>query len=141
MERLSRDGMEEIVGGFPDEEARALRLIWLAGEREPQEGAPAGGMVALEESLAGLLAGLGIPPIELLEELRSRWEEVAGHQWGSRSVPIVVRHGELLVEAADRRIVRWLHHDTQPLIKRLEGHFGRGFVTRVRVVAPPRAGA
>lgn len=138
MGRLSRDDVETIVGSFPDQEARVLRLIWERQERDRYEGGSEEGMAALGEGLAGILARLGLPPIELLEELRSRWEELAGRRWGSQSVPIVVRHGELMVVAADRRIVRWLHHDRERLIERLQGHFGRGFVTKVRVVAPLR---
>ena len=137
MARLSRDAMEAIVDGFSDQEARVLRLIWEHEEENRSGGDSGDRMVALGEGLAGILAGFGLPPIELLEELRSRWRELAGGRWGSQSVPIVVRHGELMVAAVDRRIVRWLRHDRESLVERLEGHFGRGFVTKVRVVGPP----
>lgn len=136
MARLNRQDMETIVEAFNDEEARVLRLIWEHGHR-PEDGS-AEGMVALGEGLGGILARFGLPPIELLEELRSRWRELAGGRWGSQSVPIVVRHGELMVAAVDRRIVRWLRLDSESLVERLEAHFGRGFVTRIRVVGPPR---
>lgn len=135
---MTRHDMETIVGGFDDEEARVLRLIWEHEEEHRSEDGSADGMVALGEGLVGVLAGFGLPPIELIEELRSRWGELAGGRWGSQSVPIVVRHGELMVVAVDRRVVRWLRLDSEILVERLQAHFGRGFVTRIRVVAPPR---
>ena len=138
MGRLSRDDVETIVGSFDAQEAQVLRLIWEREERGRYQDDSGGGMEVLGEGLAGILAGLGLPPIEMLEELRSRWGELAGRRWGSQSVPVVVRHGELMVAAVDRRIVRWLRHDTERLMERLAEHFGRGFVTKVRVVTPPR---
>ena len=94
-------------------------------------------MASVSDTVSTILFRLGLPPIDRIEELIRRWEDLAGSQWGSHATPIVVRHGELLVEAVDRRIVRWLRHDTARLVERLAGHFGVGFVTKVRVVSPP----
>ena len=133
---LSREDMETIVGRFGRQEARVLRLIWEHERGRRRFDGSEDGMVALAEGLEGILSRYGVPPIELLEELRSRWEEVAGRQWGSQSTPIVVLHGELMVAAADRRIVNRLRNDSERLAERLEEHFGRGFVRSVRVVTP-----
>ncbi len=134
--RVSRDEMEGIVGRLDDEVGRVLSLIWehdrLGDQQQPPED-----MDDLSEGLTAILGRLGLPSIKLLLELRSRWKELAGQHWGSQAVPIVVRHGVLLVEAADRRLVRRLGYDTDGLLERLERHFGEGFVSEIRVVSPP----
>lgn len=135
-EGLSRQQVETIVSGFGVQEARVLRLIWEEGQAEQRLAMEQ--LPSLGDDIGRLLVALGLPPFELLQELRNRWEELAGDRWGSDTAPIVVRHGELLVEAVDHRIVRRLRYDTDRLMERLERRFGRGFVTSVRVVAPPR---
>ena len=132
---VSPEQLEAMLADLDGLSARVLRLIWEEGQ-ETEDGA--GGLVSVAEDVQLIASSLGLPPIDLLEELRDRWPELAGRRWGSRASPIVVRHGELMVAAVDRRIVRWLRHDTERLIERLAEHFGRGFVTKVRVVAPPR---
>ena len=132
----SRDRVECALGHFEEEEARALRLIWEDAERRREEERTEG-MVIVPDAVGTIMSRLGLPSIGLLEELTRRWEELAGPQWGSHAAPIVVRHGELLVEASDRRIVRRLRHDTARLVDRLAEHFGTGFVRKVRVVSPP----
>ena len=134
--RLSAEQLEAMLADLDEQAARVLRLIWEEGQADGS-GEETTGMVPLTDGIRLIASGLGLPPIDLLQELERRWAELAGPQWGSNAVPIVVRHGELLVEAADRRIVRWLRHDTAPLVERLAGHFGGGFVTKVRVVGPP----
>ena len=134
--RWTREQLETTLAHFDEREARVLRLIWeeaegRRGDEQAEEMAP------VSDGVGAILTRLGLPPIKRLEELTRRWEELAGPQWGSRAVPIVVRHGELLVEASDRRIVRWLRHDTGRLVDRLALHFGSAFITEVRVVGPP----
>ena len=107
--RWSRDQVETALGPFDEEEARALRLIWEdAEQRRDRDEEQVDGMVPVSDTVSTILLRLGLPPIARLEELIRRWEELAGSQWGSQAAPIVVRHGELLVEACDRRVVRWL---------------------------------
>ena len=135
-ERWSRERLEGMLAGYGEGEAKVLRLIWERAEDRASD-ERSDGMKAVSHAVRGIVSELGLPPIHLLEELNHRWEELAGPQWGSNGVPIVVRHGELVVEAADRRIVRWLRHDTGRLVERLAEHFGSGFVTKVHVVSPP----
>ncbi len=135
-QRASRDEMEGIVGRLDDKAARVLSLIWEHDRLGDREASPED-MDDVREGLTVILGRLGLPAIEPLLELRSRWKELAGHHWGSQAVPIVVRHGVLLVEAVDRRLVRRLRYDTDGLLKRLESHFGVGFVSEIRVVSPP----
>lgn len=132
---VSPEQLEAMLAGLDDMSARVLRLIWEDGHETDDEG---DGLVPLAEDVQLIASGLGLPPVGMLEELSDRWLEVAGSRWGSKSSPIVVRHGVLVVEAADRRIVRWLQHDTDRLVQRIAEHFGPGFVTKVRVAGPAR---
>lgn len=130
---VSPEELEVMLADLDELSARVLRLIWEEGQ-ETQDGAV--GLVAVADDVQLIASSLGLPPIGLLEELHDRWSELAGERWGSKASPIVVRHGELVVEAADRRIVRWLRHDTDRLKERIAKYFGPGFVTKVRVVGP-----
>ena len=130
---VSPEQLEAMVADLDDVAARVLRLIWEEGQETVDE---QDGLAPMAEKVQLIAAGLGLPPIGLLEELRDLWPELAGPRWGSKASPVVVRHGEMVVEAADRRIVRWLRHDTDRLVERIARHFGPGFVTKVRVVGP-----
>ena len=130
---VTPERLEAMLADLDDLSARVLRLIWEEGHETHGD---SDGMVSVAEDVQLIASGLGLPPIGMVEELHDRWLELAGSRWGSRSTPIVVRHGVLVVEAADRRIVRWLQHDTDRLVRRVAEHFGPGFVTKVRVVGP-----
>ena len=131
----SRERMEAATAGFDRVEARLLRLVWEDAERARRE-AGAAEPTHVGAAVASIMTRLGIPSLARLEELNDRWFDLAGPQWGSHSTPVVVRHGKLLVEASDRRIVRSLRHDAERLVERLADHFGAGFITEVKVVSP-----
>ncbi|MDE0709322.1 MAG: DUF721 domain-containing protein [Acidimicrobiia bacterium] len=140
-ERWSPDRVEEALASFDGTESRALRMLWeiqqleRGHQRRTEE--QDGEMVSFGDMIQSILAGLGVADLDRVRELDERWEEVAGPQWGSNSVPVVVTNGELLVEASDPRLVRMLRHDAEPLVLRIADRFGRSFVTSVRVVGPP----
>ena len=140
-ERWSADRVEEALASFDGTESRALRILWeiqeLERTRQRRQARHDGDMVSFGEMLQSILAGLGVADLDRVRELDERWEEVAGPQWGSNSVPVVVSKGELLVEASDPRLVRMLRHDAERLLVRIAERFGRSFVTSVRVVGPP----
>lgn len=140
-ERWSPDQVEEALASFDGTESRALRMLWEIQElergHERRKAQQDGEMVSFGDMIQSILAGLGVADLDRVRELDERWEEVAGPQWGSNSVPVVVTNGELLVEASDPRLVRMLRHDAEPLVVRIADHFGRSFVTSVRVVGPP----
>ena len=140
-ERWSPDQVEEALESFDGTESRALRILWEIQElergHERRKAEQEGGMVSSGDMIQSILAGLGVAELDRVRELDERWEEVAGPQWGSNSVPVVVTNGELLVEASDPRLVRMLRHDAEPLVFRIADRFGRSFVTSVRVVGPP----
>ena len=125
--------LEAILSGLDDESARVLRFIW---EKSQEGAAPPDEMVSVSADVSGITAGLGIPPISLLVELYEIWPDLAGPRWGSMTRPVVVRHGELIIEAVDHRIVRWFRYDTEQLMDRIAAHFGGGFVIKVRIVSP-----
>ena len=90
-------------------------------------------------SLIGpLLDKLGVANISVLTELTERWDELAGSPWAGNSTPLVVRHGELVVEAQSTAGVRVMRYAAESLAKRLADHFGPDVVTSVRVVTPSR---
>lgn len=139
-ERWSPDQVEEALEAFDGTESRALRVLWEIQELERgrrRKERQDEDMVSFGDMLRSILAGLGVADLDRVRELEERWEEVAGPQWGSNSVPVVVRKGELLVEASDPRLVRMLRHDAERLVVRIAERFGRSFVTSVRVVGPP----
>lgn len=140
-ERWSPDRVEEALASFDGTQSRALRMLWeiqqleRGHQRRTEE--QDGEMVSFGDMIQSILAGLGVADLDRVRELDERWEEVAGPQWGSNSVPVVVTNGELLVEASDPRLVRMLRHDAERLVLRIADRFGRSFVTSVRVVGPP----
>ncbi len=134
--RTSRDEMEDIVAGFDKEVALVLNRIWEYENHLGDQQDYVEEMEDLGEGLRAILARLGLPSIEVLQELREHWNRLAGHHWGSQAAPIVVRHGVLIVEAADRRLVRRLRYDTDSLLNRLQSHFGKTFVSEIEVVSP-----
>ena len=140
-ERWSPDQVEEALASFDGTESRALRILWEIHELERgvqrRQARREGEMVSFGDMLQSILAGFGVADLDRVRELDERWEEVAGPQWGSNSVPVVVCNGELLVEASDPRLVRMLRHDAERLVIRIADRFGRSFVTSVRVVGPP----
>ena len=140
-ERWSPDQVEEALESFDGTESRVLRILWEIEEiergRERRKAKQEGEMASFGEMLQSILAGLGVADLDRIRELDERWDEVAGPQWGSNSVPLVVTKGELLVEASDPRLVRMLRHDAERLVVRIAERFGRSFVTSVRVVGPP----
>ncbi|MYD03488.1 MAG: DUF721 domain-containing protein [Acidimicrobiia bacterium] len=103
---------------------------------DEQEGS-GGGLVALGDLIPTLLSHFGVDDTDRVRRLSENWNEIAGKQWGSKSVPVVVSKGELLVEASDPRMVRLLRLDSNRLLERIADRFGSSFVTSVRVVGPP----
>ncbi len=140
-ERWSPDQVEEALASYDGTESRALRMLWEIHEmergRQRRAAKKAGEMVSFGDMIQSIMARLGVADLDRIRELDERWEEVAGPQWGSNSVPVVVSNGELLVEASDPRLVRMLRHDADRLVARIAERLGRSFVTSVRVVGPP----
>lgn len=134
-EQWSRERVEEALAHLGRREAAALAEAW--AEAQQQRGRRSASMTTAPAAVRGVFEREGIAPVGRLRELYRRWPELAGPQWAVCAEPLVVRRGELWVEASDRRIVRRLGHDSHRLAARLNRHFGAGFVTKVRVIGPP----
>ncbi len=93
---------------------------------------------AIGDLLGPLLAQLGVANLEVMTELDRDWDLLAGSPWAGVSRPLVVRHGELVVEANSMAGVRLLRYAAESLAKRLSDHFGGSVVASVRVVPPSR---
>lgn len=70
--------------------------------------------------------------------LRSEWDAVAGQPWSGRTVPLSLKDGELVVEAASASAVSMLRYGVVSLIEKLESEYGSGVVTSVRIIPPSR---
>lgn len=133
-ERWSRKRVEEALAHLGRREAAALALAW-AEAQQARGGRPAE-LTAMPAAVQDLFEREDFPPIGQLRELYRRWPELAGPRWADCAEPLVVRGGELWVQALDRRIVRRLRHDARRLAARLNRHFGEGFVGKVQVIGP-----
>jgi hypothetical protein len=83
------------------------------------------------------LSGLGLERIDLTLTLLEEWDEIAGKPWAGASSPVVVKDGELIVEAGSPTAVRFLRYSTGDLLRRLDERFGEGAVRAVTVRPPP----
>lgn len=85
------------------------------------------------------LGALGIERVDVTLTLMEEWNEIAGPPWAGVSTPVVVKGGELIVEAASATTVRFLRYSVGELLRRLDERFGEGVVATI-TVRPPTAG-
>lgn len=87
-----------------------------------------------------VVRGMGAPGTDAVELVFNRWSDVVGGVLASRTRPVSLERGTLVLEADDPAVVshvRWLEHD---LVGRLAELLGAGRVTAVDVrVARPGA--
>jgi hypothetical protein len=94
--------------------------------------------VRFDAALAEALLRLGIAPIEVLMDLEEHWDEVAGAPWVGISRPVVLRDGELVVEATSGPAAGLLRYAVGDLHRRLDSRLGPGIVDRIAVRQPSR---
>ncbi len=87
--------------------------------------------------LRAALGRMGLDRVDLTLKLIEEWNEVAGSPWAGASNPVVVKDGELVVEATSPGAVRFLRYSVGDLMRRLDERFGEGAVTAVTVRPPP----
>ncbi len=80
------------------------------------------------------LQRLGVADLEVLVDLAEHWDEVAGAPWAGQSRPVVLRHGELVVEAAAGPGAGLLRYAVGDLLRRLDERFPTVDVETVRVM-------
>lgn len=93
---------------------------------------------ALESVLTRLLSRLGLASPELLPRLRESWDQLAGPPWAGQSSPLLVRHGELIVESNSPQMVSILRYASGELLRRLDDELGPGRIETIRVSGPRR---
>ena len=93
------------------------------------------------ESMEGLVArtlqNLGIERLDVTLALVDEWETLAPEPWCSQALPVLLKGGELLVEAGSPQAVRLLRYAVGDLLRRLDERFGEGVVGSIRVQAAP----
>jgi hypothetical protein len=82
------------------------------------------------------LRNLGIDHLEVIMTLTEEWGNVAPEPWCSHSTPLLLKDGELLVEADSPQAVRLLRYAIGGLLQALDERFGGGVVGSVRVQPP-----
>lgn len=93
------------------------------------------------ESMGGMIGGalrkLGLDRLDVMLALFDDWEELAPDPWCRHARPVLLRGGELLVEAVSAPAVSLLRYATGDLLRALDQRFGEGVVSVVRVQAAP----
>jgi hypothetical protein len=80
-----------------------------------------------------LLRRLGLPAQGDTARLVEDWAELAGEPWGSRSRPVGLKDGELLLEVPDGATATLLKYRERDLVHRLESRLGAAAITSVRI--------
>ena len=96
--------------------------------------------VSFGDALRRVLGRLGVPDVEVLLALEGEWRELAGPLWGEHTRPLVLRNGELVVEATTPQAVSMLKYAVGDLQRALDQRFGEGVVESIRLQAPGRRG-
>ncbi len=94
--------------------------------------------VRFDAALANVLRRLGMAPVEVLVDLGEHWDEIAGAPWVGVSRPVVLRDGELVVEAMSGPAAGLLRYAVGDLHRRLDSRLGPGIVDRIAVRLPGR---
>ena len=92
--------------------------------------------VRFDAALADVLRRLGMAPVEVLVDLEEHWDEIAGDPWVGVSRPVVLRDGELVVEATSAPAAGLLRYAVGDLHRRLDSRLGPGIVDRIAVRLP-----
>lgn len=93
-------------------------------------------MIPFEDALGDALRSMGLAEPALMVELTREWGAIAGRPWDTKAVPLYVRGGVLVVEAAERGGVDFLRYGLSDLERRLEERFGSGAINKVEIRAP-----
>lgn len=92
---------------------------------------------SMEGLVANALRNLGIERLDVMLGLVSDWEDLTPKPWCSHATPLLLKGGELLVEAASPQAVSLLRYAVGDLLRTLDERFGEGVIGSVRVQPPP----
>ena len=90
-------------------------------------------LTPIGSGLERLLRDMGMPRVFDVARLADEWVEAAGEPFASLSRPASYRAGELVLAVADGAAASLLKFRISDLIRRLEGRFGPGTVTTIRL--------
>lgn len=90
-------------------------------------------LVGFGEGVRDLLASLGVPNVEIVLDLQTRWSEIVGEPWASSSHPVVIQGSELTVEAQTRAAASVLRYATGDLLRTLDEVYGEGMIQSVKI--------
>lgn len=95
---------------------------------------------SLDALVTQALQNLGIERLDVMMTLLDEWEALTPEPWCSHASPLLLKGGELLVEASSAPAVSLLRYAGGDLLRALDEQFGEGVVGSVRVQAPPLPG-
>ncbi len=95
---------------------------------------------AMGDLVAKALKNLGVERLDVMLSLVADWDDFAPEPWRSHAAPLLLKGGELLVEADAAQAVSLLRYAVGDLLRSLDERFGEGVVGSVRVQSPPPAG-
>ncbi len=87
----------------------------------------------ISDAVESLLKGLGMADPDTSSRLIREWVMISGDPWNTRSRPIRLRNGELVVEVATAAELSLLRYRTGELLAQLDQHLGEGLVEVVRL--------
>jgi len=92
---------------------------------------------AMEGLITDALKNLGIERLDVMLSLTGEWEEISPEPWCSQAAPLLLKGGELLVEASSPHTVSLLRYAVGDLLRTLDERFGEGVIGSIRVQSPP----
>lgn len=90
----------------------------------------------IEDPIRRALQRLGLTDVDQFFRLAAAWDAVAGEPWAGNTQPLMLRSGELVVEARNVSSVRLLRYATGDLQRRLDDFLGTGRVLTIKVIGP-----
>ena len=91
---------------------------------------------AMDGLVAKALQKLGIERLDVTLVLFDEWATLVPEPWSSQAVPLLLKGGEVLVEARSPQVVSLLRYAVGDLLRTLDQRFGEGVVGSVKVQAP-----
>jgi predicted nucleic acid-binding Zn ribbon protein len=98
-----------------------------------------GDLEPFSDSVDEMFAKLGLPDPVMMATMSSEWDQLAGPPWASRSIPLYMTGGTLVVEASSSSMVAFLRYAETALLDKLAARFGPDRVKSVEVQPPGRS--
>lgn len=89
----------------------------------------------ISNAVESLLKGLGMTDPDASSRLVREWAAISGEPWDTRSRPVRLRNGELVLEVATAAELSLLRYRTGELLAQLDQHLGEGLVEVIRLKA------